>query len=274
MCGRFVSSSSADEIAKYFGADQVSEQALEKSPNYNTAPTTDVFVVYSDGEARNVDTFHWGLVPMWAKDLKIGNKLINARAETVAEKPAFRSAFKRKRCIIPVDGFYEWAKVEGEGKKKQPYYIERPDGEPYAFAGLWEEWTGTLTSKARLADEAEGKSRGKSGAKSGGKSGDGEPKEVTIRSATIITGMPNEKMSEIHNRMPVILPAESWAEWLDPEMRDTERMQKLLVPAPKELITFHPVSVEVNSVRNQGEHLTDPVDPEADEGAEDPVEKP
>jgi putative SOS response-associated peptidase YedK len=240
VCGRFVSSSSADEIAKYFDADQISEQALEKSPNYNTAPTTDVFVVYSDGEARNVDTFHWGLVPRWAKDLKIGNKLINARAETVADKPAFRSAFKRKRCIIPVDGFYEWAKVEGEGKKKQPYYIERPDGEPYAFAGLWEEWTGTLTPKG--GDEED------------------EPKEVTIRSASIITGAPNERMSEIHHRMPVILPSDSWEEWLDPAMRDTDRMQKLLVPAPKELVTFHPVSVEVNNVRNQGEHLTDPVD--------------
>ncbi|MCB0952413.1 MAG: SOS response-associated peptidase, partial [Microthrixaceae bacterium] len=139
MCGRFVSSSNAEDIAKYFDVDRVSEQALAHEANYNTAPTTDVFVVYSDGSTRNLDTFHWGLVPRWAKDLRIGNKLINARAETVAEKPAFRSAFKKRRCIMPVDGFYEWNKPEGTSRK-QPWFIHRPDGEPYAFAGLWEEW--------------------------------------------------------------------------------------------------------------------------------------
>ncbi len=241
MCGRFVSSSSADEIARYFDADQVSEQAVGKDANYNTAPTSDVFVVYSDGTVRNLDTFHWGLIPSWAKDLKIGNKLINARAETVAEKPSFRSAFKRKRCIVPVDGFYEWAKVEGEGKKKQPYFVERPDAEPYAFAGLWEEWTGSLA-----AEGADGV----------------EPEEITIRSTTIITGPANEKMSEIHHRMPVILPSDSWDEWLDPSQQDTDRVRALLVPTPRELITLHPVSTEVNNVRNKGEHLIEAIEVE------------
>ncbi len=241
MCGRFVSSSNAEDIAKYFDVDQVSEQALEHQPNYNTAPTTDVFVVYSDGSTRSLDTFHWGLVPRWAKDLKIGNKMINARAETVAEKPAFRSAYKKRRCIMPADGFYEWNKPEG-AKRKQPWFIHRPDGEPYAFAGLWEEWRGTLPSAGGDGADA-----------------NDEAEEVTVRSSTIITGEPNEKMAELHHRMPVILPASAWAEWLDPAT-DPQRVAKLLVPAPKELITFHPVSTEVNNVRNKGEALTDPIE--------------
>ncbi|MEZ5238153.1 MAG: SOS response-associated peptidase [Microthrixaceae bacterium] len=248
MCGRFVSSSGAEEISKYFGVDEVSEQALEHTANYNTAPTTDVFVVYSDGSTRRLDTFHWGLVPSWAKDIKIGNRLINARAETVAEKPSFRSAFKKRRCIVPADGFYEWNKPEG-ARRKQPWYIQRPDGEPFAFAGLWEEWHGTLPTAADAGSTGEA-----------GGSGDppGTP-EVTLRSSTIITGEANEKMAELHDRMPVILPASAWDEWLDPAT-DPARLKKLLVPAPARLITFHPVSTEVNNVRNKGEHLTDEVE--------------
>ncbi|MCB1011468.1 MAG: SOS response-associated peptidase [Microthrixaceae bacterium] len=263
MCGRFVSSSNAEDIAKYFDVDRVSEQALAHEANYNTAPTTDVFVVYSDGSTRNLDTFHWGLVPRWAKDLRIGNKLINARAETVAEKPAFRSAFKKRRCIMPVDGFYEWNKPEGTSRK-QPWFIHRPDGEPYAFAGLWEEWRGTLPSAAR-----DGAARDDAAAE-----GDGEPDEglqnaeVTVRSSTIITGSPNEKMAELHHRMPVILPASAWEEWLDPNT-DVATLGRLLVPAPKELITFHPVSVEVNNVRNKGEQLTEPIELDQPQGAAD-----
>lgn len=238
MCGRFVSSSGAEDIAKYFDVEEVSEQALDHQPNFNAAPTTDVFVVYSDGSTRRLDTFHWGLVPRWAKDLKIGNKLINARAETVAEKPAFRSAYKRRRCILPVDGFYEWNKPEG-AQRKQPWYITRPDGEPIAFAGLWEEWRGHPAG--RSAEEGGGKD------------------EVTVRSTTIITGSPNDKMSEIHHRMPVMLPASAWRAWLDPHS-DPEEVATFLVPAPSELITFHPVSTEVNNVRNKGEELTAPVE--------------
>lgn len=244
MCGRFVSSSSAEEIAQYFEVDQVSEQALEHRPNYNTAPTTDVFVVYSDGSSRKLDTFHWGLVPRWAKDLKIGNRLINARAETVAEKPSFRSAFKKRRCIMPADGFYEWNRPGG-AKRKQPWYIQRPDAEPFAFAGLWEEWRGVLPSAADTAKDSE-------------PDASEAAEQVTVRSSTIITGEANEKMAELHHRMPVILPASAWEEWLDPET-DPARLTKLLVPAPKQLITFHPVSTEVNNVRNKGEQLTEPV---------------
>jgi putative SOS response-associated peptidase YedK len=240
VCGRFVSSSSAEDVARYFDVDDVSEQALAHQPNFNTAPTTDVFVVFGDGTTRRLDTFHWGLVPRWAKDLKVGNRMINARAESVAEKPAFRAAWKKRRCIVPADGFYEWSMPEG-ARRKQPWFIHRPDGEPYAFAGLWEEWRGQLPTAA----DAEG----------------GEPagEEVTVRSATIITGPANEPMTAVHDRMPVILPASAWAEWLDPGT-DPDRLGRLLVPAPAGLVTMHPVSTDVNSVRNKGAHLLDAVE--------------
>ena len=127
MCGRFVSSSTPDQIATYLDVDAVEEQLLDRGPNYNTAPTTPVFVVYEDGTSRHLDAFRWGLVPFWAKDPSIGNRMINARAETVAEKSAFKRSLARKRCIVPADGFYEWTTEPGT-KKKQPYFIHRPDG--------------------------------------------------------------------------------------------------------------------------------------------------
>jgi putative SOS response-associated peptidase YedK len=232
MCGRFVSSSPPDELAKYFDTEKVEESAIE--PSYNVAPSNDVYVVVESGGVRRLDSFHWGLIPFWAKDVKTGNKMINARAETVAEKNAYKHAFKKRRCIIPADGFYEWKKIPGQ-KTKQPYFIERADGEPFAFAGLWEMW--------RPKD----------------KEGDSEP----IRSCTIITGEPNEKMAEIHDRMPVMLPPSAWDAWLDPENDDLETLGKLLVPAPASLITMHPVSTAVNNVRSKGAELTDPYDPEA-----------
>src|SRR5690606_25370196 len=139
---------------------------------------------------RRVDAFHWGLVPRWAKDPKIGSRMINARAETVAEKAAFRSALKKRRCSVPADGFYEWQKLAGR-TAKQPFYIHRPDGEPYAFAGLWETWRGP----------------------------DGTGDEV-LRSCTIITTAPNSEMAKIHDRMPVILPPEAWDTWLDRDNED------------------------------------------------------
>jgi putative SOS response-associated peptidase YedK len=259
MCGRFVSTSSAEDVARYFDVDEVSEQALEHRPNHNTAPTTDVFVVYADGTTRRLDTFHWGLVPRWAKDLRIGNRLINARAESVAEKPAFRAAFARRRCIVPADGFYEWNRPEG-ARRKQPWFIHRPDGEPYAFAGLWEQWRGTLPTAAggpAGGDEAE-RGHGAAGDTAAGDTAAGGD-EVTVRSATIITGPPNERMARLHDRMPVILPASAWATWLAPEST-AEELTGLLVPAPPEVIEFHPVSTEVNNVRNKGPGLTEPIE--------------
>ena len=233
MCGRFVSATPPDQIAAYFGTE--APEAL-LAPSYNVAPTNDVYAILSDGTARHLDAFHWGLVPLWAKDPKVGSKMINARADTLAAKNAFKSAFKRRRCIIPADGFYEWHKDPNAPPKakKQPYFIHRPDGEPVAFAGLWEVWKGPNK--------------------------DQEP----LRSCVIITTSPNEPMSAIHDRMPVILPESAWATWLDRDIDDLDLLGKLLVPAPPELITMHTVSTEVNNVRNNGEHLIEeapPIDP-------------
>lgn len=256
MCGRFVSSSPPEQIAQYFDVAAAPEQLLDRGQNFNTAPTASVFVVYADGGTRTLDAFRWGLVPSWAKDLKIGARMINARAETVATKPAFRSAFAKRRCIIPADGFFEWTTQPGE-KKKQPYFIHRPDGEPYAFAGLWEAWKGP-----KPATPKKGEAVSAPADTSGGKFGLPEPSPLDpLRTCTIITTRANEPMSELHDRMPVLLPRSAWDEWLDPEDHDTEALGRLLVPAPAELITFHAVSTEVNSARNRGEHLIDEIDP-------------
>jgi len=236
MCGRYVAATPPDQIASYFGAE--SPEALLE-PSYNVAPTNDVYAVLSDGSTRHVDAFHWGLVPMWAKDPKIGSKMINARAETLAGKSAYKSAFKRRRCLIPADGFYEWKKDPGAPPKakKQPYFIHRPDGEPFAFAGLWEVWKGPNK--------------------------DQEP----LRSCTIITTAPNEAMAAIHDRMPVILPPSAWDTWLDREQDDLELLGRLLVPSRPEIIVMHPVSTEVNNVRNRGEHLIEGIALEGSDGS-------
>lgn len=228
MCGRFVSATPPDQIAQYFDAT-TAEALLE--PSYNVAPTNDVYAVTEDGTTRRVDAFHWGLVPSWAKDPKIGSRMINARAETLATKNAFRSSFRRRRCIVPVDGFYEWRTVPGQ-RRKQPVYIHRPDGEPLAFAGLWSVWQ---------------------------RDGDTGP---PLRSCTIVTTTANETLAPVHDRMPVILPPSRWDEWLDPANDDTETLGRLLVPAPSTLVTFHPVSTDVNHVRNKGAELILPVDPD------------
>ena len=171
MCGRYVSATPPDELAKYFGAlAPPPEHAL--SPNHNVAPTQTVYALRERSGARSLDTLHWGLVPFWAKDPKIGNRMINARAETVAHKNAFRVPFARRRCIIPADGFYEWQRLEGS-KRKQPMFISRPDGEPFAFAGLWEKWRDDNNLDA-----------------------DGEPLE--LHSCTVITCEANDAMAEIH----------------------------------------------------------------------------
>jgi putative SOS response-associated peptidase YedK len=235
MCGRFVSSSPPDQIAAYFDA-ALSETLAEHplAPNYNTAPTNDIYAVVDTPEGRRVEVFHWGLIPVWAKDMKLGQKMINARAETVATKGAFKPALKRKRCIIPADGFYEWQKRPGQ-KTKQPYFIHRLDGEPLAFAGLWESWRDPNLG----------------------------PDAPWLQSCTIITTTANETMAPIHDRMPVILPPKAWDTWLDRDNQDLDEVSGLLVPAPKELLTLRPVSTQVNNVRNKGEDLVTEVDPDA-----------
>lgn len=231
MCGRFVSSSPPDELARYFAADAVTEQVLE--PNYNVAPSTDVYVVVETGGVRRLERHRWGLVPFWAKDAKTGLKLINARAERLAESGAFKRAFAKRRCIIPADGFFEWKKLPGR-KSKQPMYIRRSDGEPLAFAGLWELWR-----PPEATDSAEAS---------------------WIRSCTIVTGEPNDKIASIHDRMPVMLPPSAWDTWLDPANDDLATLGKLLVPAPSQLLEVHPVSTAVSNVRENGPELIAPVE--------------
>lgn len=240
MCGRFVTASPPEEIARYFGAD-VAPAVVDMAPNFNVAPTSDVMVVYEDGSTRALDAFHWGLVPSWAKDLKIGNRMINARAETVADKGAFKRSLAKRRCIVPVDGFYEWQRVEGSSGSrrpaKQPYFITRQDREPLAFAGLWAEWRGELGGEA-----------------------------VVVRSATIITTAANETMTPVHDRMPVILDRSDWGRWLDRDVTDAAAITPLLVPAPPSLLLLTPVSTQVNSVRNNGPELIEAVDPDVETG--------
>jgi len=233
MCGRFVAATPPADIARYFEAE-APEAALE--PNYNVAPTNDVYVVMSDGRTRRVAPMHWGLVPRWAKDPSIGNRMINARAETLATKNAYKSAFAERRCLLPADGFYEWKPVPGQ-KRKQPMYMSSANGEPLAFAGLWEVWR----DPGAADDERQ---RG----------------EGALRSCTIITGEPNDKVRPIHDRMPVMLPRAAWDAWLDPSLRDLEVLGQLLVPAPSSLLSIRAVSTEVNNVRNKGTHLLDPVE--------------
>ncbi len=237
MCGRFVSSSSPDKIADFFGA---SFEGEELGANFNVAPTNDVYAVVADGEGgRHLQAYRWGLVPSWAKDLKIGAKMINARAETLGEKPAFKGLFRKHRLIVPMDGFYEWqAGAGGDGALtkagkpvKTPMFIHRRDGEPLAVAGLWAAW----------------------------KEPGSEPDAAWLHSCTVITTSANTTMAPVHDRMPVLLPRRAWEEWLDPRNQDMAALQRLLVPAPDDLLTMHAVDVAVNSVRNKGPELIAPV---------------
>jgi putative SOS response-associated peptidase YedK len=227
-----VSSSPPDELADYFGA--AAPEALLPD-NYNVAPTTDIYAVRQrateadETPDRVIESFHWGLVPMWAKEQKVGNRMINARSETLMSKNAFKPALQRRRCLIPADGFYEWNVVgkDDKGKpKKQPMFIHRSDGEPIVMAGLWERWRGP----EREWEEA-------------------------LHSTTIITTSANEFMSDIHDRMPVMLAPANWDEWLDPANFDTEAVSRLLVPAPEGLLVAHPVDPKVGNVRNNGAEL-------------------
>ena len=245
MCGRFVSASTAETIAEYFGAAFDGESLGE---NYNVAPTNDIYGVVADRDGSlRLEVFHWGLIPSWAKDRKIGAKMINARAETLADKPAYKSLFRKHRCIIPMDGFYEWkagtadGPVTAKGKPaKQPMYVHSQNGEPLAVAGLWSAWKDPAA--------------------------DGDDK--WLHSATVVTTSANGTMSPVHDRMPVVLPQSLWSEWLDPNMHDTDRLSQLLLPAPDDLLTMHPVSTDVNNVRNKGPELAAPVESSASQPAE------
>ncbi len=242
MCGRFVSAGDAAVIAGYFDALPPT-QVL--TPSYNVAPTNDVYAVVTDRDrTRRMDTFRWGLVPAWAKDIRIGSKLINARAETLADKPAFKALFRSRRCIIPMDGFYEWmplpagAPTDGAGRRaarpaKQPVYISRGDGQPLAVAGLWSAWRDPAIDRP----------------------------DRWLHSCTVITTAANTAVVPIHDRMPAILEAHAWDRWLDADTSDLHELGALLRPAPLDLLTIRPVSPDVNRVTNKGPELLRPYVP-------------
>jgi putative SOS response-associated peptidase YedK len=213
MCGRFTLTFDPAEASEGF---EDATFPAKFAPRYNIAPTQPVLAVPNDGR-NTADFFVWGLIPSWAKDPEIGNKLINARGETLAEKPSFRGAYKYKRCLILADGFYEW-KTEPGSKTKIPHFIHLKTGKPFAFAGLWDEWH--------------------------------SPEGSSIKSCTIVTTTPNKLMASIHNRMPVILHPKDYAQWLDPLPQPAEKLNPLIKDFPADLMEAFPVSTLVNSPAN------------------------
>lgn len=211
MCARFTLRTPMSVLVDQFRLEQAPQQ-LEL--RYNVAPTQPVAAVRVKDEQRRCLLFRWGLVPSWAKDLSIGSRLINARSETVAEKPSFRFAFRHRRCLVLTDGYFEWRK---EGKIKQPYYFRMADERPFAFAGLWDRWRGG---------------------------------EEPLESCTVLTTEPNELTRGIHNRMPVILEESDYDLWLDPDVEDKAPLLKLLRSYDSSAMKSEPVSTRVNNVRN------------------------
>lgn len=222
MCGRFTQTASPAVIAKLFGLE---EPPLFK-PRYNIAPTQPVAAIriHPDTTKRKCVMLRWGLIPSWAKDLRIGNQCINAKSETVAEKPAFRPSFVKRRCLVIADGFYEWQQL---ATHKQPMWIGLRDRQPFAFAGLWARW---------------------------------EPPEATsVESCTIITTEPNDLLAPIHNRMPVILDPTTYEQWLDPSFKNTEYLKAFLRPFPADQMQAYPVSTVVNSPSHDVPQCLEPV---------------
>ena len=277
MCGRFASARKRQELLEEFGVQR--DRVVESlRPDYNVAPTKPVYAVVTrrpedpakkhgggpgeagpDGAAgdqageqqageqqaaeregvRELRVVRWGLVPFWAKDISIGSRLINARAETVASKPAFRRAFARHRCLLPADGFYEWEKSgDPKSPRKQPYYIRREDGGVLAFAGLYELWR----DKDRPDDDP----------------------DSWLWTATIITTRAEDEVGRIHDRMPMVIEPARWADWLDPAATSAEALHGLMTPAASVHLTTYPVSTEVNSVRHNGPGLIEPMEGDSD----------
>lgn len=222
MCGRFTLIADPNELRMAFPWVNIPNPP---QPRYNVAPTQPVAVIPNDGK-NQLDFFVWGLIPSWAKDPAIGSRMINARSETLIEKPSFKNAFRRRRCLIPASGFYEWKTVEGQ-KTKIPMYIQLEGGNPFALAGLWERWE--------------------------------SPDGSTIFSCTIITTTPNEMMSQIHNRMPVILKPEDYPVWLETAEQPLNRLQAPLKPYPADEMKAFAVSRLVNSPNMDEPSLIKPV---------------
>ena len=224
MCGRFTLRASTNVLAEQFAA--IADIVFE--PRFNVAPSQPIAAVrLRPGSVpcqRELIPLRWGLIPSWAKEASMGNRMINARSETVAEKPAFRAAFRRRRCLIPADGFFEWQR---RGKAKQPFFVQMSDELPFAIAGLWESWEG--------------------------------PDHSMIESCTILTTEPNALMEPIHDRMPVILRAEVYDPWLGSGQSDPESLKELLVPYDAGQMKVHPVSTFVNRTTNEGPECIAPI---------------
>ncbi|WP_409296713.1 SOS response-associated peptidase [Peribacillus sp. SCS-26] len=219
MCGRYTLTEGLQQLQAKFEFDFPEELI----PHYNIAPSQNILAVTAEGSARRGNLMRWGLIPFWAKDAKIGYKMINARSEGIDTKPSFKGPFRHKRCLILADGFYEWKR---EGKEKQPYRFIMKDEAPFAFAGLYDDWN-----------------KG----------------ENPVRSCTIITTEANSMTRDVHDRMPVILPPESYSDWLDPELHDAAVLKSLLVPYPADKMDKYQVSTLVNSPKNNTPDLLSPL---------------
>lgn len=228
MCGRYAAAKDAAELAGWFRVEQM--PVVELSPRYNLAPTSEAYIVVNEDGSRVIETARWGLIPAWSKDASRASRMINARAETVAEKPAYRAAFRRRRCLVPADGYYEWQAGDGARAPKQPFYIHRADGRPLAMAGLFEDWQGP-----------------------------GGP----VRTFTVLTRDAVGSLGRIHDRMPVMVEEDGWASWLDPDSTQESVAvileQSLLVG--DDPLEAYPVSTQVNKATNEGPELRSPIGP-------------
>jgi putative SOS response-associated peptidase YedK len=238
MCGRYAASADPDDLVEEFEVELV-EIRERPEPDYNVAPTKPVPVVItrrdrgaptSDPAVRRLRVMRWGLIPSWAKDIKIGSRLINARVETAGEKPAFRKALAERRCLLPADGYYEWY---SDGGHKQPYFIHRADRRPLAMAGLYELWRDSTRER--------------------------EDPDAWVWSCTVLTTEAVDDVGRLHDRMPLLVEPEARSAWLDPNSHDVDAARALLVPAAPGLLEAYPVSTRVNKVDNNGIDLLDPL---------------
>jgi putative SOS response-associated peptidase YedK len=246
MCGRYGASWGVDDLVAEFDVARVDFAEAERlEPDFNVAPTKPVYgVLARRGRDEPIDTeparrlviLHWGLVPFWAKDPKIGSRMINARIETAAEKPAFREAFAKRRCLLPADGYYEWYQSPEAKAPKQPFFIRSRDGRPLAMAGLYELWR----DPTRERDDP----------------------DAWLRTATVLTTTATDAVGHIHDRQPMFVPRAAWADWLDPAAADAGPLTALLTASPGSGLEAYPVSTAVNNHRNNGPELVEPL-PEA-----------
>jgi putative SOS response-associated peptidase YedK len=218
MCGRFIQERPVSDLAEIFGAEPLID---EPGGRYNIAPTDEAVVVVERDERRALVGYRWGLIPHWAPDARIASRTFNARAESIATMPAFRESFRRRRCLVPVDAFYEWRRI---GSVRQPFRVFRADGRPLALAGLWSGWRNPDDGGVR-------------------------------RTFTIVTTIPNETVAQLHDRMPVVVPDEAWGRWLDPRPAEPGELRVLLEPTDAVALEIAPASRLVNDVRHDGPEL-------------------